>query len=225
VIVFELTGSEQNPVYQSLEISNGNRHYNFLLSIVGISLAMGRPFLSQQIVKALNFHAIACLHIRAGEYRPCEVIAGAHRPPAHYRVPALMDDFINVVNRNWETFDPVALATFVLWRLNNIHPFINGNGRTARASCYYVLCVKAGGLLPGTMILPELIKQNHKEYVDALQKGHLSNGQDLKDLHALVARLLDEQLRSAQPASSPPPILIPPPPQPTSPGNRAQPLT
>lgn len=211
MIVFELTGSEQHPVYQALEISNGNRHYDFLLSIVGISLAMGRPFLSQQIIKALNFHAIACLHIRAGEYRPCEVTAGQHHPPFHYRVPALMDDFVNVVNRHWEKTDPVALATFVLWRLNNIHPFINGNGRTARASCYYVLCVKAGFLLPGTTILPELIRQNHQEYVAALQEGHDSAGANLNRLHALVTRLLEEQLRSAKPQPPTPPILLPAP--------------
>jgi Fic family protein len=165
VIVFELTGSEQHAVYQALEISNGKRHYDFLQSIVLASLALGRPFLSQHIIKALNFHAISCLHIHAGEYRPCVVTAGQHHPPEHYRVPALMDDFVNVVNRNWEQTDAVALATLVLWRLNNIHPFINGNGRTARASCYYVLCVKAGNLLPGTTILPELIRQNHQEYV------------------------------------------------------------
>jgi Fic family protein len=213
VIVFELTGSEQHPVYQALEISNGNRHYDFLFSIIVTSLTMGRPFLSEQIIKALNFHAIACLHIKAGEYRPCDVTAGQYHPPFHYRVPALMDDFVNLVNRNWEQADPVALATFVLWRLNNIHPFINGNGRTARASCYYVLCVKSGGLLPGTTILPELIKQNHQEYVAALQEGHDSGGANLARLHALVSRLLDEQLRSAQPPPTPPPILLPPPQQ------------
>ena len=70
-----------------------------------------------------------------------------------YRVPALMDDFVNTVNRNWEQTDPVVLAAFVLWRLNNIHPFINGNGRTARACAYFVLCVRAGGWLAGQPIL------------------------------------------------------------------------
>lgn len=143
MIIFELTGREDHPVYQQLQISNGNRQYDFLFSIVEASLAMGRPFLSQHIVKAFNFQAITCLHINPGEYRPCPVTVGAHTPPDCYRVPALMDDFVNMVNRNWDRIDPVVLATFVLWRLNNIHPFINGNGRTARAACYYVLCLKA----------------------------------------------------------------------------------
>ena len=74
-----------------------------------------------------------------------EVKVGNHVPPEHYRVPALMDDFVNEVNRNWEKTDPVVLATYVLWRMNHIHPFINGNGRTARAaSLFCALCNRRG---------------------------------------------------------------------------------
>ena len=203
MIIFELTGREDHPVYQQLEVSNGNRQYDFLHSIVLASLAMGRPFLSQHIIKAFNFQAITCLHINAGEYRPCPVSVGAHAGPEHYRVPALMDDFVNVVNRNWDQTDAVALATFVLWRLNNIHPFINGNGRTARASCYFVLCVKSGGLLPGQTILPELIRRNRQEHIDALQHAHetfaATGDPDLAPLHAILTRLIDEQIASAGP--------------------------
>lgn len=54
---------------------------------------MERPFLSQTVLKALNFHAIACLHTHAGEYRPCEVTVGPYRPPEFFRVGALRDDF------------------------------------------------------------------------------------------------------------------------------------
>jgi fido (protein-threonine AMPylation protein) len=207
VILFELVGREDHPVYQSLEVANGNRQYDFLRSMVVASLQMGRPFLSQQIVKALNFQAIACLHVSAGEYRPGEVVVGDHHPPEFYRVIALMDDFINMVNRQWETADPLELATFVLWRLNYIHPFINGNGRTARAACYFVLCVKAGGWLPGSIILPELLRRNRAEYVAALQAvdASVTNGSiDMSALHALVQRLLEEQLGSAGSESAEP---------------------
>ena len=98
------------------------------------ALSIDRPFLSQTVTKAINYHAIACLHTDAGEYRPCPVEVGDYQPPEHCRVDALMDDFVNIVNRRWEKADPVWLAAYVLWRLNHIHPFINGNGRTARAA-------------------------------------------------------------------------------------------
>jgi len=208
VIVFELVNTEQNPVYQALEIANGNRQYDFLRSIVIASFDIGRPFLSQHVIKALNFQAITCLHVNPGEYRPCPVTVGPYTPPEHYRVPALMDDFVNTVNRNWEQTDAVVLATFVLWRMNHIHPFINGNGRTARAAAYFVLCVKSGGWLRGDTILPELIRRNHAEYVTALQAvdaSLLAGNLNLGPLHALVSRLLDEQIQSAgvTPAGSP----------------------
>jgi Fic family protein len=200
VILFEIFNTENNPHYQSLAISNGSRQYHFLNSVIQTAIDINKLFLSQQIIKALNFQAITCLHTNAGQYRPCSVTVQQYQPPDHYRVAALMDDFVNEANRNWESTDAVVLATFVLWRLNNIHPFINGNGRTARAACYFVLCAKAGGWLPGTTILPELIVQNHAEYCAALQLGHDSFGQgrlDLTVLHQLVIRLLDEQMATA----------------------------
>lgn len=179
-------------------IENGNRHYDFLRSIVIASLEMGRPFLSQQILKALNFHAIVCLHTHAGEYRPWEVTVGDHQPPAFFQVVPLMDDFINDLNRRWEITDPVVLATYALWRLNYIHPFINGNGRTARAAAYYILCISAGKWLPGETILPELLRQNRPAYVEALRHADASfaaTGQpDLAPLHVIVSTLLAQQL-------------------------------
>lgn len=215
MIVFELTNHENHPVYQAMQVANGNRQYDFLRSIVQASLDIGRPFLSQHVIKALNFQAIACLHTNPGEYRPCPVTIGApgeppqYEPPAHYRVSALMDDFVNLVNRNWENTDAVVLATYVLWRLNNIHPFINGNGRTARAACYFVLCLKSGGWLQGDTILPELIRRDRDEYCRHLQHAHdtfatsQDGSPDLKPLHGLLVRLLDEQLSTTNGNASP----------------------
>ncbi|NYH99595.1 Fic family protein [Cupriavidus plantarum] len=193
MIVFDLVGdNEGHPVYQTLTIQNGARQYDFLKSIVEAAVALGRPFLSSQVLKALNYHAIACLHAYAGEFRPCQVVVGNHMPPPEYRVQALMDDFVNQVNRNIETADPVALAAWVLWRLNWIHPFINGNGRTARAAAYFVLCVKAGTWLPGNVILPELIKRERVRYEAGLQAADV-NG-DMTLLHGLLQDLLNEQI-------------------------------
>lgn len=200
MILFEITGSESSPAYQNLEISNGSRQYDFLRSMVLASLEVERPFLSQTVIKALNFHAIACLHVAAGEFRPCPVVVGTHTPPAHFRVQALMDDFINQVNRSWEQTDPVELAALVLWRVNHIHPFINGNGRTARAAAYFAICLKAETWLPGKTILPELLRRERPRYVAALQHADQSlqaGSVDLVPLQDLVTELLLEQLKTA----------------------------
>lgn len=202
MIVSEIVGigNEEHVAYQTLEISNADRQLQFLKSIVQTSLELDRPFLSQTIIKALNYHAITCLHTNAGEFRPCQVTVGSYNPPQHFRVQALMDDFVNTVNRRFDSIDIFTLAAYVLWRMNWIHPFINGNGRTARATCLYIICLKAGGWLPGKYILPELIKKNRAEYVDALKDAdqkYMQAGQiDVTILQNLLRRLIEEQINS-----------------------------
>ena len=203
MILSELVSeNEDHSAYRALEVANGVRHYGFLESVVEAALAVDRPLLSQTVIKAINYHAIACLHPYAGEYRPCPVIVGDYEPPDHYRVAALMDDFVDQVNRYWDTAsDEVYLAAYVLWRLNWIHPFINGNGRTARASCYFVMCLKMGGWLPGKTILPELLRQPRyrQRYVSALRHADetsQSGEADLSPMYSLLMEMLDQQLSS-----------------------------
>lgn len=205
MILYELVGNEQHPAYQDLSIDNLERQYDFLRSIITAAIALDRRMISGAIIKALNAHAISCLHVNAGDYRPCPVTVGNYTPPAHYRVPELMSAFINEVNHAWQGADTLALAAFVLWKLNRIHPFINGNGRTARSLCYYVICVKSGGLLAGSVSVPELITQNHQEYVRILQGTDAANDAGrpdyLNDLQIFLICLVDEQLQSAQNAN------------------------
>ena len=197
MILYELVGcNEDHAAYHALEVSNGERHYSFLKSVVLAALGVSRFFLSQTVIKAINYHAIACLHTNAGEYRPCPVTVGEYSPPEHYRVNALMDDVVNIVNRRWDETEPVPLTAYVLWRLNHIHPFINGNGRTARAVCYFVLCLKAEGWLGGGAILPQRLRANRDEYVQALKKADEAGNAETPDLTLLcdlISRLLSEQ--------------------------------
>lgn len=197
MFVFESVGHETHPVYQQLTIENLNRQYSFLRSATVASLALNRPMLSLEVILSLNYHAIACLHGNAGALRPCEVQVGDYIPPPHWEVPARMSMFIDEVNRYWERTDPVWLSCFVLWRLNHIHPFVNGNGRTARVACYFVLCLMTGNWLDGDVLLPELLRRDRNDYVAALKHADASliNGPlDLSELHKLVTKLLNEQL-------------------------------
>ena len=200
MVLYELLEDEQHPAYQALASANLRRQYDFLTSVIDAAVAIDRPMVSTGIVKALNHHAICCLHVNAGEYRPCPVSVGRFEPPAHYRVPELMDAFVDEVNRRLETADVLTLAAYCLWRLNHIHPFINGNGRTARALCYYVVCIKFGRRLPGAPILPELILRNHEEYVKLLRSADAVSGAEweraLNGLRSFVLRLLNEQVAS-----------------------------
>ena len=191
--LYDLEGTEQHPVYQEMATANVLRHYDFLYSIIRAALASDRQWLSQSLIKALNFHAIVGLHHEAGQYRSHGVRVDQYHPPPHYRIESLMDDFVNYVNRTWERTDVVKLAVYALWRINYIHPFVNGNGRTARAVCYFILCVKSGGLLRGQAILPEVLRREPVRalYIEGLQRADEG---DFNPLATLVMQLIGQQI-------------------------------
>jgi Fic family protein len=108
-----------------------------------------------------------------------------------------MDRFISFIHENWYLSSATALAAYVLWRLNWIHPFIEGNGRTARAACYYILCARSGVLFGGKTIVPERIRENRGPYISALrasdaawEAGHLK----VAEMDGYLAQLLQAQL-------------------------------
>lgn len=83
---------------------------------------------------------------------------------------------------------------------NWIHPFVEGNGRTARAACYYLICLKADQILPGKRIVPERIRDNRQPYYQALKQADLAWSQGLYDVTALaeyLSGLLKAQLTEA----------------------------
>src|SRR5205807_608689 len=93
--------------------------------------------------------------------------------PPHFKdVPNEMDRFFSMIHENWEIYpQPTLLPAYALWRLNWIHPFVEGNGRTARAACYLLMCLKQRALLGGKKIVPERIRENRDPYVAALRSA------------------------------------------------------
>jgi Fic family protein len=133
-----------------------------------------------------------------GRFREEPIYVGGHVPPHFREVPELMDRFISTIHENWFNWSATELAAYGLWRLNWVHPFIEGNGRTARATCYYLLCVKSGGLLPGKRIVPERIRDDRRGYVDGLiaaDRAWNEGNLDFSVLEDYLARLLEAQLR------------------------------
>lgn len=70
----------------------------------------------------------------AGQYRTVNVtISGAaHRPPVHFKLTEEMEGFINWYNTGSRNIHPVERAALVHADFVKIHPFVDGNGRTAR---------------------------------------------------------------------------------------------
>jgi len=61
-------------------------------------------------------------------------------PPPTEQVPALMNDLIEWINDNrTSTLDPVLEAAMIHYEFVRIHPFLDGNGRTARTLATLIL--------------------------------------------------------------------------------------
>jgi Fic family protein len=173
------------------------RQYDLLANCIEIGLKQGPFAIDNYVLWALNHAAVANISQFGGRFREEPIYVGDHIPPRFQDVPDLMGRFISFIHENWDNLSPTQLAAYGLWRLNWIHPFIEGNGRTARAVCYYLLCSKYGGLLTGDKIVPERIRENRQPYYAALkaadrawEEGNLN----VSELEAYLADLLDKQL-------------------------------
>jgi Fic family protein len=146
----------------------------------------------------LNRLAIDGLDVFAGNWRPGSVkISGSkHQPPAAHLVPELVEQMCDYINDSWE-MRAAHLAAYVMWRMNWIHAFTDGNGRTARAVSYLVLSLRLKMKIPGTPTIPEMIIDNRKPYYDALEKADeasVTGSVDLSAMEALLESLLAKQL-------------------------------
>jgi Fic family protein len=162
---------KDNPeLFAKVQAQNLLRQYDLLSNCIEIGLEKGIESFDKYTLWALNYAAVANIAQFGGRYREEPIYVGNHRPPHFREVPDHMDRFFSVVHENWLTIDhPTLLPAYALWRMNWIHPFVEGNGRTARAACYYLICMKQGRLLGGRKIVPERIRENRQPYYDALR--------------------------------------------------------
>lgn len=192
---------EEDPaLFARLQEKNLARQYDLLTNFIEIGLHQGPRALDKYALWALNHVAVAGISQFGGRFREQPIYVGNHIPPDFREVPDLMDQFISFIHENWFNLSSTQLAAYGLWRLNWIHPFIEGNGRTARATCYYLLCAREGRLLPGRKIVPERIRESREPYIAALRaadtawdEGHFN----INDMEAYLAGLLTEQLKEA----------------------------
>ncbi len=184
------------------EAQNALRQYERIDALVQSWLEPGRAFkLRPSAILDLHRVALDGLTGYAGNWRPGSVEIGKskHKPPAGHLVPELIEELCDYVNDNWTAKTASHLAAYVMWRLNWIHPFSDGNGRTSRAVSYLVLSLKVGYRLPGTPTIPEQIMENREPYYEALEKADEAAARDAIDVSALeqmIESMLAKQLLS-----------------------------
>jgi Fic family protein len=123
-----------------------------------------------------------------------------HQPPEAAFVADEVQLLCEYINNNWKTKSAVHLAAYVLWKMNWIHPFADGNGRTARAVSYVVLSVKLDSILPGTPTIPEQIAADKSPYYRALEvadRAWADDKVDVSELEVVIESMLARQLINA----------------------------
>ena len=145
----------------------------------------------------LSIHEIILIGIdspNAGFYRsvPVRISGSTVVLPNPRKVPDLMEAFVTWLQQGPD-LHPVELAAEAHYRLVTIHPFADGNGRTARLLMNLIL------LMTGypTAIIRKL---DREAYLGALEKAQLGGSQDdyLQLIYKAVNRSLDIYLRAAR---------------------------
>jgi Fic family protein len=135
-----------------------------------------------------NIHSLILKGIdnqNAGKYRTENIlISGAkHIPPKNYEISHLMQQLVAEYKNDWVSFHPVVRAVLLHGEFVKIHPFIDGNGRTARLLLNFEL-MRNG-------YTPIIIKNEQRaNYYDALDHAHTT--MDYGPFLSLVADLVIE---------------------------------
>jgi Fic family protein len=189
---------EDPELFDRVQEQNLNRQYELLTNCIEIGLKKGPTAFDKYMLWALNHVAVANISQFGGRFREEPIYVGDHKPPHFKEVSNWMDRFISTVQENWYVWSPTELAAYALWKFNWIHPFIEGNGRTARATCYYLLCTRSGALLPGRRIVPERIRDDRDGYENALKAADRAwddGNLDFSQMEEYLAALLQAQLQ------------------------------
>jgi Fic family protein len=183
-----------------LEVLN----YRNAFDLVAGHLGSGAP-IAEQLIKDL--HRQLVLGVRGneahpGEYRAsqCYVVNSATRqitytPPPPEKVPGLMEEFVAWLNES-DDINPILAAGISQFQLVDIHPFCDGNGRTARLLS--TLCLYRKGYdFKKLFTLSEYYDRNRPAYYAAIKSAR-QNGLELSPWLEYFVEGLAAQLQEIQ---------------------------
>ncbi|WP_183275762.1 Fic family protein [Clostridium fungisolvens] len=178
-----LTIGKGKSLREHLEVINHKEAIDYIEDIVSKNIDI-----SERVIKDLHYIILKSIDNKnAGEYRQSNVlISGSkHRPVEHFLVKEKMSELLDWYNNNKIVLHPIELAAEFHFRYVYIHPFIDGNGRTARLLMNLIL-MRNG--YPISIIKTE----NRDEYMKSLEIA--STEGNLNDFIDIVKNAVDKSL-------------------------------
>lgn len=171
------------PMREHLEAIGHSQAYDLLYK-----LAKKQEINEKDILK---LHKLFYYHIdmkNAGKYRKQQVfISGTEFvPPAPKQVPVLMKKFIDSMASIQEKVHPVEFAALLHKELVSIHPFIDGNGRTARLVMNLAL-LQHGYVVT---IIPPILRA---DYINSLKRAQIEPKDDRPFINFISTMVYESQ--------------------------------
>jgi len=160
------------------ELLNYKAAMDFVSKYLGV-----KEEITEDLIKQI--HAILVKDVRGGTLEPGKyrkvqnyIINSSTReviytPPPYTKIPKLMSEFVGWLNRKSE-ISPVLVAGIGQFQFVDIHPFLDGNGRTARVLCSLIL-YQNGYDFKRLFSLSEYYDLNRNRYYDAIQSVREQN--------------------------------------------------
>jgi Fic family protein len=177
------------PLKDHLEAKDHKEALDFLYDLI----SQNQYTISEHIIRQLHLLVVRETEKEyAGKYRSGSVTIGGadHTPPDAINVPRQMDDLVRQFKKNETRMHSVELAAWFHHKMVYIHPFFDGNGRTARLAMNVILMLHGYPLVI-------ILKNDRKKYYRVLQTADKGKGAPLILFIAqAVERSLDLYLRA-----------------------------
>ena len=173
------------PLKDQLEAVNHAQALDFIKRLA--QQKKGHQFITEKDIK--DIHQIILTGIDdpwAGKYRRTEVfVKGTDVEfPSPPEVPYLMAEFTQWLEGRQEEH-PVRVAADAHFKVVSIHPFIDGNGRTARLLMNLVL-------ISNSYPMAVIRNEDRTEYLQAVNKGQKEN--NLRSFYKIIELAVDRSL-------------------------------